>query len=112
MAAEEFAISAHERGEDMIVEVRGEVDLSTAPVLDQRLSQLSDLHKLVVDLSGVSFLDSSGLGVLVRTSNKLEAHGGVIRLVVNHPQVLKVLEITGLSSTLSVFRTLDQALSA
>lgn len=112
MAAEEFSVSANERGDDAIVEVRGEVDLSTAPVLDQHLSRLPGVHKLVVDLSGVSFLDSSGLGVLVRTSNKLEAHGGVIRLVVNHPQVLKVLEITGLASTLSVFPTLDQALSA
>ena len=111
MAAEDFAISAQEHGDDVIVDVRGEVDLSTAPVLDERLSQLTDVHKLVVDLSGVSFLDSSGLGVLVRTSNKLEEHGGVIRLVVNHPQVLKVLEITGLASTLSVFSTLDQALS-
>ena len=112
MAAEDFAISAEERGDEVVVEVRGEVDLSTAPVLDQRLSELSDVHKLVIDLSSVSFLDSSGLGVLVRTSNKLEDHGGAIRLVVNHPQVLKVLEITGLASTLSVFRSLDQALSA
>lgn len=112
MAAEEFAISAEEHDGDVVVEVRGEVDLSTAPVLDERLSGLADVHKLVIDLSGVSFLDSSGLGVLVRTSNKLEDHGGSIRLVVNQPQVLKVLEITGLVSTMQVFRTLDQALSA
>jgi anti-anti-sigma factor len=112
MAPEEFAVSAEERDDEVVVDVRGEIDLSTAPVLDQRLSELADAQTLVVDLTGVTFLDSSGLGVLVRTSNKLEDHGGVIRLVVNHPQVLKVLEITGLASTLPVFRTLDQALSA
>jgi anti-anti-sigma factor len=112
MAPEEFAISAEEHDDEVVVNVRGEIDLSTAPVLDHRLSELAETQKLVVNLTGVTFLDSSGLGVLVRTSNRLEDHGGVIRLVVNHPQVLKVLEITGLASTMPVFRTLDQALSA
>ncbi|MBO0714329.1 MAG: STAS domain-containing protein [Acidimicrobiales bacterium] len=112
MAVEDFAISAEERDDEVVVDVRGEIDLSTAPLLDQRLSQLAGTQKLVVNLTGVTFLDSSGLGVLVRTSNKVETHGGVIRLVVSHPQVQKVLEITGLASTLPVFRTLDAARSA
>lgn len=112
MAVEDFAISAEVRDGEVVVDVRGEIDLSTAPLLDQRLSQVADTQKLVVNLSGVTFLDSSGLGVLVRTSNKVENQGGVIRVVVNHPQVLKVLEITGLVGTMPVFRTLDEALSA
>jgi anti-anti-sigma factor len=112
MAVEDFAISDEERDDEVVVAVRGEIDLSTAPLLDQRLSQLAEKKKLVVNLTGVSFLDSSGIGVLVRTSNKIEDHGGAIRLVVDHPQVLKVLEITGLVGTLPVFRTLDEALSA
>lgn len=65
----------------------------------------------MVNLAGVTFLDSSGLGVLVRTSNHVESHGGVVRIVANHPQVVKVLEITGVTSALPVFRTLDEALS-
>jgi anti-sigma B factor antagonist len=112
MAVEDFAISAEVRDDEVVVDVRGEIDLSTAPLLDQRLSQFADTPKVVVDLSGVTFLDSSGLGVLVRTSNKVETQGGVIRVVVSHPQVLKVLEITGLAGTLPVFRTLNEALSA
>lgn len=111
MATPDFAISAEEVNHGAVVAVRGEVDLSTAPLLEERLSQFTQVEKLVVDLTEVSFLDSTGLAVLVRTANKLGEHGGAIRLVVRHPEVLKVLEITGLTSTLGVHSSLDQALS-
>lgn len=112
MAGAELAISAEQVNHEAVVAVAGEVDLSTAPVLEERLSQFGDVAKLVVNLSGVTFLDLTGLRVLVGTANELADHGGFIRVVVSHPAVRKVFEISGLWCHLGVCSTLEQALSA
>ncbi|MBO0727740.1 MAG: STAS domain-containing protein [Acidimicrobiaceae bacterium] len=81
-------------------------------MVEARPSPLRDVAKLVVNLSGVTFLDSTGLCVLVRTANELTDHGGAIRVVASHPPVGKAFEIAGLICDLGVCSTLEQALSA
>jgi len=103
-----------ERSGDMpVVRVVGEIDLATAPQLRDQLAELPhDSGAVIVDLSEVTFLDSTGLSVLVaswkRFSNGDEK--GDLRLVVNRPAIERVLEVTGLAQVFGVFSTLEQAI--
>lgn len=84
------------------VAVSGELDMSTAPQLSQSLAEVLDQHprEVTVDLGGLSFIDSTGLALIVRTSNALRAHEGSLRLVRPTPPVRRVLEIVGLDGLL------------
>jgi anti-anti-sigma factor len=86
------------------VRVIGEVDLCTAPLLEQALvRELDAAADLLLDLSEVSFLDSSGLHAIVSAARTARANGGV--LVVDSPlpaQARRVIEITGLEQLLHV----------
>ncbi len=100
-----FQVSAQAREGVTVVTAAGEVDVSTAPELRAMLQDASE-GAIVVDLSQVTFLDSTGLGVLVAASKR-----GDVRLVVTRPQITKVLEVTGLSEVFSVFSTVEEAIA-
>lgn len=108
-----FQVSVSQQGGAAVVTAVGEVDVSTAPELRQRLREQPEDALVVVDLSDVTFLDSTGLGVLVAALKRIRESGagGELRLVVNRPQVTKVLEVTGLSGVFSIFASLDEALT-
>lgn len=96
-----------------VVRASGEVDVSSAPELRAVLMTLPESSvKVVVDLSDVTFLDSTGLGVLVAAMKRFREGGatGSMHLVVTRPQILKVLEVTGLTSLFVVHDSLDGAL--
>jgi anti-sigma B factor antagonist len=84
-----------------VVKVAGEVDIETSPVLEERLRSVLDQghSSLVVDLAGVTFLDSTGLSVLIGGLRRCQGGGGELRLVSPRPNVRKVLEVTGLVGT-------------
>jgi anti-sigma B factor antagonist len=94
-----------------VLAVNGEVDVYSAPRLRERLVDLvSQGHRqIVVDLEGVDFLDSTGLGVLVGGLKRLRSHGGDLSLVCTQPRILKVFEITGLTTVFSISPTVDEA---
>jgi anti-sigma B factor antagonist len=95
-----------------VVAPSGEVDMASAPQLREKLGELLNdgITNLLVDMSEVAFLDSSGLGVLVSAMKQTRASGGSIRLAGVRPLVLKVLEITRLTDALPTYRTVDEAL--
>lgn len=99
----EFTASALVEDDRALVEVTGELDLSTAPALSESLAPLIDAHprQVTLDLAGLEFIDSTGLTLIVRTSNALAVHEG--RLVLAHatPAVRRVLEIVGLDGLLA-----------
>ena len=84
--------------------VRGEVDVATSPELRSKLDELLDrgATDVTLDFGAVSFVDSSGLGVLVGAYKRLQENGtrGAIRIVGTQASVRKVFEITGLQSAL------------
>lgn len=98
-----------------VVMVRGEVDLWTCPVFEQALAEgltaaaASGRPTVVVDLSAVSFLDSSGLGVLLAAN---QAAGVTLRLVVTGHAVKRTLQVSGTDRVLDVHPSLDAALAA
>ncbi|MDA8300756.1 MAG: STAS domain-containing protein [Actinomycetota bacterium] len=96
-----------------VLAVKGEVDVYTAPRLREKLVELVSQGKrqVVVDLEGVEFLDSTGLGVLVGGLKRLRSHDGDLSLVCTQQRILKVFEITGLTHVFSIFASADEAAS-
>ena len=105
-AADAAALDIHidHDGDRAVVTVRGEIDLYTAPQLEDVLrgaSSASDAPLVIVDLSGVRFMDSTGLGALVRARQRILDLGGRLTVASPSPQVRRLLDITGLAEVLS-----------
>lgn len=96
-----------------IVAATGEVDVYTAPVLDDALSTVvsGGATRVVVDLSGVDFLDSTGLSVLVKALKRVRDADGALDVVVTAERVNKVFRITGLDQVIPVHASLADALA-
>jgi anti-sigma B factor antagonist len=110
----DLSLSASSTGTQTILLVRGEVDVHSAPVLQSRLAEILDSgqQSVVVDLSGLSFIDSTGLGALVQTRNHAQQAGAVLRLVCNSERMLKLFRITGLDTVFEIYATVPEALAA
>jgi anti-sigma B factor antagonist len=96
-----------------LVSLAGEIDLHVAPRLSDELEgAIADgAHRLVVDLSGVSFIDSSGIATLVRAAERLRIRGAELVLVCDDHRILRALEVTGLDGRLPRERTLTEAIA-
>ncbi len=83
----------------------GEVDVYTAPRLKEAIIELieSGCVRILVDLEGVGFIDSSGLGVLVGGLRRAKERDGAIRLVCTRENILKIFRITGLDKVFAIF---------
>ena len=107
--AVELNVSSEESGGWLIVSPSGEIDIATADELDDALAQNRDT---VLDLSEVSFMDSTGLRTLVSVHNRLGEAGARFRIVVPSGPVRRIIEITGLSGALDLVGTRAAALSS
>ena len=107
-----FEVSTSIRRGVPVVSVRGEIDVATAPRLRDELASTPGLgvDLCVVDLSAVTFLDSTALGVLVSAAQMCQEAGGELRLVVTAPHIYKVFTITGLDGVFAIHADIDQAL--
>lgn len=105
-------VTSEDAGGRVVVTVSGEVDVSSADALRDELRLLVDEGHtdLVVDLSAVSFMDSTGLGVLVGTLKRVRLAGGRLDLVVDGDRLVRLFELTALDQVFSVHRTLEEAL--
>lgn len=91
------------KGRDVVV-VQGEIDVATSPTLREELYALIDggVTELVVDLSGLGFIDSSGLGVLVAALKHIRERGGQLVLAGLAQPALRVFEITDLTALFTI----------
>jgi anti-sigma B factor antagonist len=93
-----------------VLGVSGELDALTGPALNDAVSeQLMTNNALVIDLSGVPFIDSSGLGVLVRALKRTREIDGRLKLVIDSDQVMKVMQLTALDLTFDIVPSLAAA---
>jgi anti-anti-sigma factor len=97
-----------------VVTISGEIDIASAPGLRERLLGLLRSHasRIVIDLSGVTFCDASGLAVLVGASRRAGLLDGVVRLAAPAPLVATILRLTGLHSRFQIFATVPEAIGA
>jgi anti-sigma B factor antagonist len=95
----------------VLVVVRGEVDLFTAPQLHEALDGLdAGAREVVVDLSEVAFIDSTGLGVLIGVAKKLQSASGALAIVCPAEKIRRIFQITGLDQVLAIHASRDEAL--
>lgn len=111
----EFAIT--EQGSEAghhVIAARGEIDLFTAPELKQVLTDAieSGQSRIAIDLSEVSFLDSTALGVLIGAVKRLRSRGGALAIVNTDASIAKTFEITGLDQIFTILPSRAEALSA
>ncbi len=97
-----------------VVTVEGEMDVYTSPTLRDRLSALLDdgTSTVVVDLSAVTFLDSTGIGTLVGALKRAEEQGGGLPVVCPQDRLLKLFRITGLDGVFTIRDTVAEAVAA
>ena len=107
----ELSLSVSEVAGRSVVAVSGELAVYTAPDLEERLAALVDEGKseIVVDLTYVTFMDSTGLGLLIKVLKWTREKGGSLDVVVNSEKVLKVFRITGLDGVIPLHNSVDAA---
>lgn len=97
-----------------VLSVGGELDIASAPGLRDQLAELDrpGPRLVVVDLSDVPFMDSTGLSVLVTAKKRLERSDIALALVITKPLPRKLLRVTGLDQWFSVHATVADAVRA
>jgi anti-sigma B factor antagonist len=99
----------------VIVVVDGELDYEASPLLKERIAEhlKGDGQRLVLDLSSVTFIDSTAIGVLAGAAARFEeAEDGSMAVVCVHAKVLQILELTGLDSLVALYSSREEALVA
>lgn len=103
-------IDTRELGEHKIIEVTGEVDLYNVSELKKSIFSHTDgNHKsIVIDMKGVNYMDSSGIGALVAGQKKMKAHNGKFGLVNINDDVLNILKLATLDKFFKIYESEDE----
>ncbi|HVT64333.1 MAG TPA: STAS domain-containing protein [Mycobacteriales bacterium] len=104
-----MAVEARRFDRYVLVTAVGEFDVYSSPRLREVLANQPADIGLIVDLTGVSFLDSTVLGILVGAFKRARSDGGWVRLVCDNERILKVFRITGLVGVFEIWPTVEDA---
>lgn len=107
-----LSIDVKREGQARVVTLAGEIDLRTSPTLHARLLEEveSRPQRIILDLSGVTYVDSSGVGTMVDVKRQTERRGGKMALVGLQSRVKAVFEVTRLDNFFEICDSLAQAL--
>lgn len=108
----EASLSVLSRPGCTIARLKGDLDIASTPALRERLLSVlgPGMRLLIIDLSGVSSCDVSGLAVLIGTQRRARGLRITVRLAAPRPQMAKLLRVTGLESHFTICAALDDAL--
>ena len=108
----DFEVSIDEHAEAYsIIVVRGEVDLHTAPKVESAIERASRFNGAVVlDMSGVAFMDSTALSALVRSKDSLQERGTSLRLAAPSQAVERIFSVTGFQDHFEIFPSREAAI--
>ncbi len=90
-------------GATLVVKLIGELDQSCASDLREKIDReisLRNINNLIMDFYGVSFMDSSGIGMLIGRYKLIKARGGKMLIIRTQPQVDKIIELAGLKKVI------------
>lgn len=94
------------------IDVVGELDLSTVALLDAELEQSLSAKRVVIVLTGCTFIDSSALRSLVRAQRSVRERGGELAIVAPSQPARRVLEVASLDRVIPVFDSLAEAVTS
>jgi len=94
-----------------LVEVQGEIDVYTSPRVKETVNELIEggKYNFAINLEGVRYIDSTGLGVLIGALKKVREHNGRIVLICTNPQIKKIFNITGLIKIFEIYKDEEEA---
>jgi len=101
----ELNVSSRSQGDHTVVIVSGEIDLYTAPRLHSELAAVLSGDRparVVVDMSGVEFCDSTGMNVLLSSLRQAREQGGQLEIAAPRAAVRKILDVTGLDAVFTI----------
>jgi len=106
-------VSSTGDGKTQLFALGGSLDIASSPSLRAALMEAADRenHEIIVDLSQLEFLDSTGLGALIGAQKRAAEHNGSVRVVAHEGQILRLLRITGLLDVFAVYPTIEAALA-
>lgn len=90
----------------------GEIDAYTVADFRKALEGLVEKKSLVIELSGVPFMDSAGLGALIGGIRRVRENGGEVAVSCSHPSLVRLLHTTGFDRIVPVVETVDDAVEA
>lgn len=98
-------------GGTLVLKLRGSLDLATSPTVRAALTEATEKghQDLIVDLTQLEFLDSTGLGALIGAHRRAAENGGSLRLIVADGPIARLLNITGLIRIFAVYHSLEDA---
>lgn len=102
-----------EKNNDVVVcKVEGEININTSPELRKSFDNFirSNTLKILMDFSGVSYIDSSGLATIIELLQRLRKMGGKFRICNMNQKVRNVFEVTKLHKLFGIFETQEKAL--
>jgi len=106
-----FRVDVVEQGSSVVLALSGELDVASGPELEAELTRAADRELVVVDLRELEFIDSTGLGVIVKGHQRAQEAGRRLALVRGRGQVQRLLGLTGLSDQLPVADTREELLN-
>lgn len=111
-----MALDVQTRKEDngvTVIAPTGRLDVAGAPALKDAISELGQNgpHRVVIDMEGVSFVDSTGLGSVIAALKQIRSKEGELRLAAPNQQVRVVLELTTLDRVFPYYATVEEALT-
>jgi anti-sigma B factor antagonist len=111
----QFHVKLEKSGEQIaVIDLAGGVDIYSAPRFKEVLLQGIDdgARRVIVDLTNVTFIDSTGLGVLVSGAKRVRSQGVSFAIVSSTQSIMSIFEITGLDRLYSIYATRKEALQA
>jgi len=107
-------ISSRAKGEVVILDISGEIDLYNAPEIKDIVNKLIDQKKynVIINLKEVTYIDSSGIGALISSLSNLKKYQGGLKIINVFASVKKVFELTKLTSFFEIYDSEDEAVKA
>ena len=105
-------ITKKTKGDIVILQIVGEIDLYNAPEIKDIISKLIEerCYNVIIDLEKVSYIDSSGIGALISSLSNLKKYHGGLKIINVYASVRKVFELTKLTSFFEIFDSEEEAI--
>ncbi|WP_051579878.1 STAS domain-containing protein [Pseudonocardia acaciae] len=104
-------INRRDAGRAAVFSVSGELDMLTTPKLDEALSGENGDRPVVLDLSGVTFIGSSGLAVVAEHANRVPARPDWLTVVTGDGHVVRAFNLSSLDTVVALYETVEDALA-
>jgi anti-sigma B factor antagonist len=107
-------ISSRTKGEVVILDISGEIDLYNAPEIKDIINKLIEQkrYNVVINLKDVTYIDSSGIGALISSLSNLKKYQGGLKIINVFASVRKVFELTKLTSFFDIYDNEDDSVNA